>query len=124
MGVLADLRRERPLLALAVGAAVCFGAFMAATAIVRGDGMALPGAVIAFLLYSTLGHLALRGHEWARWAFFSIILLTALVCIAFTFLDLGTGSAEIGFTPGLALVSALYIGVAVASALPIRGRTR
>jgi hypothetical protein len=106
---------------LGVITAIAFSALGVTIALVRGDRVALPGAVVSLATYLVLGYLAVRGQQWARWVFFTLIVLTTLTCTFFTFIHLQGGKAQVTFTPVLAVVSALYAAIAAAVAFP-RGR--
>ena len=81
----------------------------------------LPGAVVSFVFYGVVGCLAVRGYAWARWLTFALLTLTAITCLLFTFVSLGSGNATFEFAPALAAVSLAYVGGAVLLAWPCRG---
>ncbi len=105
-------------LSLAVIAAVGYGIVAVAISLVRGDRMALPGAAISLALYAALGFFALRGHPWARWVLFTFALMTALTCLFFSFISVGSGSPQVQFSPVLGAVSIFFASIAIAAAVP------
>jgi hypothetical protein len=80
--------------------------------------MALPGAAMCTLLYAGLGIFALRGAQWARWIVFIFILLTALTCTLFAFINLGGSKPQFEFTPIGAAIALLYFAMAIGIAWP------
>jgi hypothetical protein len=114
-------RRAGLPLVLAVIAAAALGASGLIYAVATGNRMAVPGAAVATTAYVVLGLLAVRGHEWARWVLFALIVVTALCCTFFAFVDLGSPRARFDFTPGLALVAGLYGAIAAGLGWPTRG---
>ena len=112
------IRRVGCPLVLAVTAITGFTLLMLVGAIVKGDRMALPGAIVASSICVLLGIFALLGHDWARWLLFVFALLTAMTCMLFTFVDMGDGNPRLGFTPGLGALTLFYIAVAVGLAWP------
>jgi hypothetical protein len=124
MGLALLARRNGLPLTFAVAGAIAYGLVAVAIAVARRDTMALPGAVISFLVYGTFGYLALRGREWARWVMFALVVLTALTCTFFTFFSLDSGKAVFEVTPVLAAVSASLALIAIGIALPARPESR
>ena len=111
------VRPYRLPLLLAVISAVAFATFAVATAVSRRDRTALPGAVGALVLYLTLGYFVLRGHQWARWTLFALMLLTGLTSLVFGLFIAPWSQGGMAL-----LLSSVFFGV-VASMLagPVRG---
>lgn len=101
---------------MAVAAVIAWGVFAVTISFARRDTTALPGAVISLLAYGTFGYFALRGHEWARWLVFALVLLTAITCAFFTFFGLGSGKVHSDFSPVLAVCSVFFALIAVGTA--------
>jgi peptidoglycan/LPS O-acetylase OafA/YrhL len=116
-----DARRRLPL-SLAVLAAAGFSALIFAGCAIDRDRLNLPGASIALAADVLLGYFAIRGREWARWTFFSLVLLRTLAFVFFTFIDMGTGKARPDFDPKVGLIAAMFAAIAVAAALSTNRR--
>jgi hypothetical protein len=99
---------------------LAFDAVMLAMAWYEADRMPIPGLVIRLALMGLMTALALRGHRWARWVFFSFEAVTAMIVLLFTFVDLAGAKAKPDFSPLLGGLTLFYASLATLAALPPR----
>jgi hypothetical protein len=81
----------------------------------------LPGALVGLGVYSMLAVAIWRGHAWARWTLFALIILSGVLCFVFA-IEKQTSVLAVDYK--LLLVGLVYIAVAVVIGWPVRRPTQ
>lgn len=103
---------------------LAFDLFGFATVLFQSNWVALPGGVVRLTVLAVLGVLTLRGRAWARWLFFTLQVMTGCTVLFFAFVSMGSGQAELRFSPLLAVIATAELALALLVALPTRATVR